>query len=102
MTLVLNDDHAFHSFNARIRQKRITDLSRPKRLEQDKSPIRHQKSNTTTSEILIFSYLEIVIVNPWGVEPQSKEPESFILSIELRVQETAFWAIATTKLLQFS
>ena len=25
-------------------------------------------------------------VNPWGVEPQSKEPESFILSIELRVQ----------------
>ena len=26
------------------------------------------------------------IVNPWGVEPQSKEPESFILSIELRVQ----------------
>ena len=26
-------------------------------------------------------------VNPWGVEPQSKEPESFILSIELRVQE---------------
>ena len=24
-------------------------------------------------------------VNPWGVEPQSKEPESFILSIELRV-----------------
>ena len=42
------------------------------------------------------------MVNPWGVEPQSKEPESFILSIELRVQETAFWAIATTKLLQFS
>ena len=27
-----------------------------------------------------------IIVNPWGVEPQSKEPESFILSIELRVQ----------------
>ena len=26
------------------------------------------------------------MVNPWGVEPQSKEPESFILSIELRVQ----------------
>ncbi len=24
-------------------------------------------------------------VHPWGVEPQSKEPESFILSIELRV-----------------
>ncbi len=28
------------------------------------------------------------MVNPWGVEPQSKEPESFILSIELRVQVT--------------
>ncbi len=25
------------------------------------------------------------VVHPWGVEPQSKEPESFILSIELRV-----------------
>ncbi len=25
------------------------------------------------------------LVHPWGVEPQSKEPESFILSIELRV-----------------
>ena len=30
------------------------------------------------------------MVNPWGVEPQSKEPESFILSIELRVQRGAF------------
>ena len=30
------------------------------------------------------------MVNPWGVEPQSKEPESFILSIELRVQESRF------------
>ena len=28
-------------------------------------------------------------MNPWGVEPQSKEPESFILSIELRVQVVA-------------
>ena len=27
----------------------------------------------------------IDFVHPWGVEPQSKEPESFILSIELRV-----------------
>ena len=34
----------------------------------------------------MISYLEIENVNPWGVEPQSKEPESFILSIELRVQ----------------
>ena len=30
------------------------------------------------------------MVNPWGVEPQSKEPESFILSIELRVQVALF------------
>ena len=30
------------------------------------------------------------MVNPWGVEPQSKEPESFILSIELRVQNVHF------------
>ena len=29
-------------------------------------------------------------MNPWGVEPQSKEPESFILSIELRVQGVRF------------
>ena len=29
---------------------------------------------------------KVQIVNPWGVEPQSKEPESFILSIELWVQ----------------
>ena len=26
-----------------------------------------------------------LMVDPWGVEPQSKEPESFILSIELWV-----------------
>lgn len=27
----------------------------------------------------------ICVVHPWGVEPQSSEPESEILSIELRV-----------------
>ena len=26
-------------------------------------------------------------VIPWGLEPQSKEPESFILSIELRIRK---------------
>ena len=35
---------------------------------------------------------QTIIVNPWGVEPQSKEPESFILSIELRVhKECILW-----------
>ena len=29
-------------------------------------------------------------VRPWGVEPQSKEPESFILSIELRAHSFLF------------
>ena len=29
-------------------------------------------------------------VGPWGVEPQSKEPESFILSIELWARDTLF------------
>ena len=29
-------------------------------------------------------YLAFCSVIPWGLEPQSKEPESFILSIELR------------------
>ena len=29
-------------------------------------------------------------VRPWGVEPQSKEPESFILSIELRAHRFLF------------
>ena len=37
--------------------------------------------------------LAFVLVNPWGVEPQSKEPESFILSIELRVR---VWLHAVT------
>ncbi len=40
-------------------------------------------------------------VNPWGVEPQSKEPESFILSIELRVQ-MAFLAKCGCKITFFS
>ena len=31
-------------------------------------------------------YLAFCSVIPWGLEPQSKEPESFILSIELRVR----------------
>ena len=30
----------------------------------------------------------LIRVGPWGVEPQSKEPESFILSIELWAQAT--------------
>lgn len=37
-------------------------------------------------KILIFSILGFASVIPWGLEPQSKEPESFILSIELRNQ----------------
>ena len=36
---------------------------------------------------MFINYLATFNVNPWGVEPQSKEPESFILSIELRVHE---------------
>lgn len=35
---------------------------------------------------LKFNKLIAQNVRPWGVEPQSKEPESFILSIELRAQ----------------
>ena len=31
-------------------------------------------------------YLAFCSVIPWGLEPQSKDPESFILSIELRNQ----------------
>ena len=33
-------------------------------------------------------YLAFCSVIPWGLEPQSKEPESFILSIELRNRES--------------
>lgn len=33
---------------------------------------------------MVFGTLSLV--HPWGVEPQSLEPESNILSIELRVQ----------------
>ena len=32
---------------------------------------------------MLFIYLAFCSVIPWGLEPQSKEPESFILSIEL-------------------
>ena len=32
---------------------------------------------------MFFIYLAFCSVIPWGLEPQSKEPESFILSIEL-------------------
>ncbi len=39
-------------------------------------------------------------VNPWGVEPQSKEPESFILSIKLRVQKKLVYKIVA-KLVNF-
>lgn len=35
---------------------------------------------------MLFIYLAFCSVIPWGLEPQSKEPESFILSIELRNQ----------------
>ena len=36
--------------------------------------------------VILKPFSDTSYVNPWGVEPQSKEPESFILSIELRVQ----------------
>ncbi len=32
------------------------------------------------------------LVRPWGVEPQSTEPESVILSIELRAQDVNVFA----------
>ena len=32
---------------------------------------------------MLFIYLAFCSVIPWGLEPQSKEPESFILSIKL-------------------
>ena len=39
--------------------------------------------------MLIIGMLAFLIVFPWGVEPQSSEPESDILSIELRVHPAA-------------
>ena len=36
---------------------------------------------------MLFIYLAFCSVIPWGLEPQSKEPESFILSIELRKEK---------------
>ena len=41
----------------------------------------HKKRTNNLENKLLATNL----VDPWGVEPQSKEPESFILSIELRV-----------------
>lgn len=38
------------------------------------------------ANLLLFNRLASKIVHPWGVEPQSMEPESIILSIELWVQ----------------
>ena len=55
-------------------------------------------SQQKIAKLLCFSNLAISFVNPWGVEPQSKEPESFILSIELRVQYVSFFAFAAAKL----
>ena len=34
---------------------------------------------------MLLGYAGAIVVHPWGVEPQSSEPESDILSIELRV-----------------
>ena len=41
----------------------------------------HKKRTNNLENKLLATNL----VDPWGVEPQSKEPESFILSIELWV-----------------
>ena len=38
------------------------------------------------ANILKINILTAKIVHPWGVEPQSMEPESIILSIELWVR----------------
>ena len=46
----------------------------------------HQKAHNKDNNKLKINLLVFCGVNPWGVEPQSKEPESFILSIELRVR----------------
>ncbi len=35
-----------------------------------------------------YQLVLFLLVIPWGLEPQSKEPESFILSIELRNRES--------------
>ena len=43
----------------------------------------------------------LTFVGPWGVEPQSKEPESFILSIELRVQKCGIPLKLGAKLVHF-
>ena len=42
-----------------------------------------QKNKTNCLRLVLF-----FLVIPWGLEPQSKEPESFILSIELRNRES--------------
>lgn len=42
--------------------------------------------NKDTNKIKKQPFNRLLYVIPWGLEPQSKEPESFILSIELRNQ----------------
>lgn len=44
------------------------------------------------------------MVHPWGVEPQSMEPESIILSIELWVHpdESLLMAFSGAKVINFS
>ena len=44
---------------------------------------------------------DINIVHPWGVEPQSMEPESIILSIELWVHFASF-SKSDTKIISLS
>ncbi len=43
----------------------------------------------------------LVVVRPWGVEPQSTEPESVILSIELRAHIAIFLIATGAKLVFF-
>lgn len=39
--------------------------------------------NKKTNQFVVNQLVSFYRVIPWGVEPQSKEPESFILSIKL-------------------
>ncbi len=59
-------------------------------------PISHRHKKQNVPPILYGFGETFHFVRPWGVEPQSKEPESFILSIELRAQNlSAFFKCAT-------
>lgn len=58
-----------------------------------------KNGKTKNRNQFVVNQLRLCEVFPWGVEPQSMEPESIILSIELREQILLFSCAKVQKFL---